>query len=104
MVVVTGADGSNTDRKNLIDQVQKIMSAEKGEVVRVDDWGKKTLAYPIKKNSQGRYSLITFKGNSNTPQAIKAKFNLTEEILRYLVVRKEGEKIKEKGRSRKVKS
>lgn len=94
LVVVTGADDSDTDRKNQLNQIEKLITAEKSEVENVQDWGKKSLAYPIKKQSHGHYSLITFKGNPNTPQAIKSKLNLNEEILRYMVVRTEEKKVK----------
>ena len=99
LVVVTGADDSDADRKNQIDEIKKLIATEKSEVENVQDWGKKELAYPIKKQAYGHYSLITFKGNPNTPQAIKSKLNLNEEILRYMVVRKEETKVK--GRNKK---
>ncbi len=100
MVVVTGADGSDADRKNQIDEIKKIIEAEKSEIVDVNDWGKRELAYPIKKQSHGHYSLVTFKGNPNTPQAIKSKINLDEAILRYMVVRTEEEKVKSRGKKK----
>ena len=66
----------------------------------MNDWGKRELAYPIKKQSHGHYSLVTFKGNPNTPQAIKSKINLDEAILRYMVVRTEEEKVKSRGKKK----
>ena len=101
MVVVTSAESSESDRKNLTNQIKKIIEAEKSEVVDVNDWGNRDLAYPIKKNTQGFYSVITFKGNSRIPQILSSKFRLMDEILRYLIVRKEGEK-KEKKRKKMV--
>jgi small subunit ribosomal protein S6 len=99
LVVVTEASISDADRKSILDQVKKIIESEKGEVEHEDTWGKRTFAYPIKKTDEGHYTLMTFKGSSSTPQAIKGKFNLIEEILRYLVVRKEGERGKGKKKS-----
>lgn len=100
MVVVTSAESSESDRKNLTIQVKKIIEAEKSEIVDVNDWGKRDLAYPIKKNTQGFYSVITFKGNAKTPQTLSSKFRLMDEILRYLIVRKEGEKKEKKRKKR----
>lgn len=101
MVVVTSAENSESDRKNLTNQIKKIIETEKSEIVNVNDWGNRDLAYPIKKNTQGFYSVITFKGNSRIPQVLSSKFRLMDEILRYLIVRKEGEK-KEKKRKKMV--
>jgi len=100
MVVVTSAESSESDRKNLTTQIKKIIETEKSEIVDVNDWGKRDLAYPIKKNTQGFYSVVTFKGNAKTPQTLSSKFRLMDEILRYLIVRKEGEKKEKKRKKR----
>ncbi len=103
LVVVTGADGSDTDRQNQINEIKKLISEDKSEVENTQDWGKKELAYPIQKQSHGHYSLITFKGKPTTPQVIKSKLNLNEAILRYMVVRKDEVKVKSKDKKQKSK-
>lgn len=90
LVVVSSGEASESDRNNLIEEIKKVLEAEKGQVLDVQDWGKKQLAYEIKKNPQGYYTLITFKGNSGTPQRLNAKLKLMEEPLRYLIVAEEG--------------
>jgi small subunit ribosomal protein S6 len=96
VVVVTSADSSEADRKKILEQIKKIIEAEKGEVTDTQDWGRRELSYEIKKATSGFYSLITFKGNSKIPGVLNSKFRLMEELLRYLVVRSEGEKKKRK--------
>lgn len=100
VVVVTSADSSEADRKKILEQIKKTIEAEKGEVIDTQDWGRRELAYEIKKETSGFYSLITFKGNSKIPGVLNSKFRLMEELLRYLIVKKEGEKKKRKSKAR----
>ena len=100
VVVVTSADSSEADRKKILEQIKKTIEAEKGEVIDTQDWGRRELAYEIKKETSGFYSLITFKGNSKIPGVLNSQFRLMEELLRYLIVKKEGEKKKRKSKTR----
>jgi len=92
LVAVANGDLSEAVRAGLIDQIKKIIVAEKGEVTNVEDWGKRELAYDIKKNASGFYTAFTFKGNSKTPGAVSSKLALFEELLRLLIVRKGSQK------------
>jgi len=92
LVTVAKSDFSETGRTELAEQIKKLIAAEKGEIVDIKDWGKRELAYEIKRNTHGFYTIFTFKGDAKTPQAISTKLNLLEEVLRFLIVRKEGQK------------
>jgi small subunit ribosomal protein S6 len=88
LVVVSRADISEEARSQLIDRVKKLIEAEKGEILSVSDWGERELAYQIKKNTKGFYTIFTFRANSKTPRVLNSKINLIEELLRHLIVRK----------------
>lgn len=60
-----------------------------GTVEKVDDWGKRRLAYEIKKVNEGFYSFITFTSESDTPNEIEKRMRINEKVLRYLVVRQD---------------
>ena len=61
-----------------------------GTVEKVDDWGKRRLAYEIQKVNEGFYSFITFTSeNSETPNEIEKRMRINEKALRYLVVRQD---------------
>lgn len=92
MVVVTNAQDSESDRGKQIDQVNKLIEAEKAKVVQTETWGKKELAYPIQKTAQGYFTLITFESGPEAPASLTSKLNLMEDLLRVLIVKKEIEK------------
>jgi len=89
LVTLTRADILEEARNQLIDQIKKMIEAEKGEILSVSAWGERELAYQIKKNTSGFYTIFTFRANSKTPRLLNSKINLMEELLRHLIVRKE---------------
>jgi small subunit ribosomal protein S6 len=63
------------------------------EVLRVDEWGVKTLAYEIKKKDKGYYLIFYLKGDEALVADIEINLRLMEEVLRYLTVKREEEDI-----------
>ncbi|ATW26232.1 30S ribosomal protein S6 [Candidatus Formimonas warabiya] len=61
-----------------------------GELVKVDLWGKRRLAYEINKLREGFYVLAKFNGAPETPAELERNFKISDDVIRYLIV-KEGE-------------
>lgn len=70
-------------------KVQDLITRFGGTIEKVDDWGKRRLAYEIKKVNEGFYSFTTFEAPSSTPAEMESRLRIMENVLRYLVVRKE---------------
>ena len=60
-----------------------------GTVDKVDDWGKRRLAYEINKVNEGFYSFTTFEAPAAAPAEIEARMRIMENVLRYLIIRKD---------------
>jgi small subunit ribosomal protein S6 len=73
----------------IITQISGIISKEKGKLIQEDRWGKKRLAYPIKKFEEAFYVFFHYEGDSNIPLELEKRFKQTEAILRFLTVKKE---------------
>lgn len=69
--------------------IQELITKFGGNIEKVDDWGKRRLAYGIKKFNEGFYSFITFSANSETPAEIERRMRIKENVLRYLVIRQD---------------
>jgi small subunit ribosomal protein S6 len=69
-----------------IKKVEDLITANKGELVSVDRWGMRRLAYEIKRKNQGFYTCIYFKGDSSLPATLESQYKLNESCLRYLTV------------------
>ncbi|MBI3988013.1 MAG: 30S ribosomal protein S6 [candidate division NC10 bacterium] len=66
---------------------QDVIAREGGEVLEVQRWGKKRLAYEIKRRKEGYYALIRFTGDAKLINEQERHIKLNEAVLRHLVVR-----------------
>jgi len=57
-----------------------------GKVVKVDDWGKRRLAYEIQKMREGFYYFITFESPASAPAEVEQRIRIMETVLRFLIV------------------
>jgi small subunit ribosomal protein S6 len=89
LVIVARGDLEESTRSNLLEQIKKLVEAQDGEIINIDEWGKKPLAYEIKKNKEGFYYLVNFKGNAKTPNSLNSKLKLMDELLRYLIMKRD---------------
>ena len=71
-----------------IDKFKGIVESNGGEVVSVDEWGKKKLAYLIDYKSVGYYVLMLFNSAPTFPPELERNMKNDEAILRYLVTRR----------------
>ena len=58
-----------------------------GEIIKVEPWGKRRLAYEIDKLREGYYVLVRFNAEAEVPAELERNFKIADEIMRYLVVR-----------------
>lgn len=59
------------------------------EIVAVDEWGRKRLAYEVNDQHEGYYTLTTFRANPEFPKELERVLKITEGVLRFLVIRKD---------------
>ena len=76
-------------RKELIEKVSGQIAENGGEVEKVDEWGKRRLAYAIDYKTEGYYVLVNFSAKPEVPQEIERRLQINEQVLRYLVIRLE---------------
>lgn len=70
-------------------KVQDLITRFGGTIEKIDDWGKRRLAYEIKKVNEGFFSFISFDAEGTAPAEIESRVRIMESVLRYLVVRKD---------------
>ncbi len=70
-------------------KVTDLLARFGGTVEKVDDWGKRRLAYEIKKETEGFFSFITFDAEPTAPAEIESRLRIMENVLRYLIIRKD---------------
>ena len=70
-----------------ISKVTEIITKAGGSVVETIQWGRKKLAYPIKKFSEGNYILAKVETDTTSIRKIDASLKMNDDVLRHLVVR-----------------
>ncbi len=99
LVVVTVPDLSETEREGLIDSIRKAAEKSDGSIMQTDVWGKRQLAYPIKRYHEGVYVLLTLTGGAKLSKSIVAHLKQEERVIRHLIVQKEEEKARKRSRA-----
>jgi len=82
-----------------IGHIQSVVESRNGKVVNVDNWGKRSLAYKIKKFRDAYYVVLTVEGDGGTIAELERRFRVTDSIIRFISVRldldlKRSEKLK----------
>ena len=75
----------------MLERYKGMVTATGGSVHRVEDWGRRQLAYPIRKRTNGYYVVAQFQAEPPALPEFERLLKLDEELLRYLVVLHEGE-------------
>jgi small subunit ribosomal protein S6 len=75
------------EMRNLIDKIANFISNHGGNIVKVDEWGKRRLAYEIKKKQYGYYVNIRFSGPAALSGLLEREYRLIDSVLRHLTVK-----------------
>ncbi len=68
-------------------RVLKIFADNGGKVTKTDNWGKRKLAYTIKKNESAVYVFYTLEMPAEGVRQVESVLNITDEVIRYLITR-----------------
>jgi len=94
-------DLSEEETEQLISQMEDVLKKNKGKIKNIDRWGKRKLAYPIKKYDSAFYVFFYYEGTPETYAELERQFKQKETIIRYLTLRKEeGSLLKEKAKQK----
>ena len=73
-------------RKNVQDKIGSLVTTAGGKIVGKEVWGKRYLAYPIKRHAEGYYTIYQLELPAEKIKGIKREFGLLGEILRYQLI------------------
>jgi len=87
-ILIAHVDLSEDELSNLIARYGEIVTGQKGILVKVERWGKRRLAYLIKKQMRGFYILIDYAGVSAVVNELERNLKIDDKILKYMTVLK----------------
>jgi small subunit ribosomal protein S6 len=74
-------------QQSLIERLSEILTSGGGQVTDVESWGRRRLAYPIRKTQEGFYYFIQGQFSASVLPELERAIKLNEDILRHMVVR-----------------
>jgi small subunit ribosomal protein S6 len=91
LVVVMNPDIPEEDVPAAIERVTGAVTSRGGEVEDVNPWGRRRLAYPIRRHIEGNYVLTNIRLDPLRAHDLESSFRISEDILRHLLIRKDEE-------------
>ena len=71
----------------MVDRYRAIVTAKGGSVHRLEDWGRRQLAYPIQKIHKAHYVLMNIEGDGETLNELELAFKFNDAVLRHLTIK-----------------
>ena len=87
-VIILSANASEEAMAAFGEKMKELISAN-GELTNVEEWGKKTFAYEIKKQKEGFYTLFTFSAKPEFIAELDRVLRLDEIVLKHMIVKLE---------------
>lgn len=92
VMYVAAADTADEDIAKLNETIGQIVDKEGGTIVLTEDMGRRKLAYPINKKTEGYYVLFEIDGSGQEIAELERRMRVNDMILRYLTVRVDEER------------
>jgi small subunit ribosomal protein S6 len=89
MVFIVHPDLEGDESDGVINDIEDLISRNNGKMTKVEPWGLRKLAYPIKKQQEGRYFLMEFDLEPQNITEMERVLKLMESVIRHLIVRLE---------------
>ena len=87
MVLIVHPNVPEEETSTVTDRLTALITQQKGEVVRLEKWGKKKLSYKIKKCNKGYYFLLNFLATPTLLTELERVLRYDENILRFQTVK-----------------
>ena len=87
-VIIINPNLETESTKALIEKFSNLINTD-GNVVSVEELGKKKLAYEINKNKEGYYVVFKFEANPNLISELERVYRITDEVIKFIDVKEE---------------
>jgi small subunit ribosomal protein S6 len=84
---IAQADLDETSLNALVEKAKGWVTAAGGQVTQVDLWGRRRLAYPIRKQHEGQYIMLQTEMQPSATHDVERNLRLTEQLLRFQIIR-----------------
>jgi len=89
-IFIVHPDVVGDDQTAIIDKFKTILTDQGADVLKLDNWGVRTLAYPVKKQSKGCYVLVIFEAEATVIAEYERRMRIDEKVIKFQTVILEG--------------
>ncbi len=86
-LVILDPEMADEDIVGFTDRFSTLIKTSGGEIIKIEDWGSKKLAYLVKKRDKGRYILFDFVGVPALITEMERQYKISEEVIKFLSVK-----------------
>ncbi|MCL4536905.1 MAG: 30S ribosomal protein S6 [Nitrospirae bacterium] len=86
-VVILNPSLNEEEMKSAVDKITDLIKNSGGDVLKIDNWGKKKLAYELNKQRMGVYVIFLFKSPAPVVKKIEDYFKVFDPVLKFMVVK-----------------
>jgi small subunit ribosomal protein S6 len=82
---------TDEETAGIIKKMQDVVTKQGGEMLKFEDWGKKKLAYEVKKQKRGHYAFFQFKSAPAAVSELERTYKMTDTVIKFITVKLEKE-------------
>ena len=86
-IFILNPDLEDEQAQSAIEKAKGIITQNSGEILKLEDWGKRKLAYEVKKKTKGHYILIHFTGSPALVSELERNFRVMDAVIKFQSVR-----------------
>ncbi len=87
LVLILRTDVEDEERNAVLDRTKDIITRDNGVIVKIDEWGKRHLAYEIKDLLDGVYYILYFQAETKTLDEVTRVLGITDSVLRFMPIK-----------------
>ena len=86
-IVILNASLSDEEIESATGKIRDLITNSGGEIFKLDVWGRRKLAYEIKKQKKGFYILLLFRSPSSLIRKLEDYYKVYDPVIKYIVIR-----------------
>jgi len=89
-IFIVHPEVAGDDQTAIIDKYKTVLTDQGAEILKVDNWGVRTLAYPVKKQTKGCYVLVIFDAEPTVITEFERRMRIDEKVIKFQTILMEG--------------
>jgi small subunit ribosomal protein S6 len=102
--VIFSPEVSEEEMRSVLDRIDQIVTTHGGQVVKVNQWGRRRLAYPIERHRDGLYVFIDMILTPETVSELERTLKVSEVVLRYMTRKRDAKAVQREREEREARA